>query len=133
MSFTNSWYNAEKTIILQVLTPPVSAEELNAAVRSLHELVGSVAHPVSVISFPHGRLQDYIVAGVLSVIQQEEAHIPPNAYMHVMVGGAASAGRSFLPLLRVNHPHFVARLRFANTLEQALALIESRQAFGGRG
>jgi hypothetical protein len=120
MSVKVSWYNDEKTIVLQTFGKNVSAEDWREAARLSNALLTSVDHTVDLI-ITYTELTK-LPANLFSASKYVESLIPPNQGLVVVVATQAIIG-AFNELMRRLMPKVVNDMVRVNTLEDAEAYI----------
>lgn len=120
MSVTVSWYNDEKTIVLQTFGKDVVANDWREAARLSHELLTSVDHTVDII-ITYTELTR-LPPNLFSASKYVESLIPENQGLVVVVATQAIIG-AFNELMRRLMPRVVNDTVMVNTIEDARAYI----------
>jgi len=124
MSVKVSWYNDEKTIVVQAFGKDVVADDWREAARLSNGLLTSVDHTVDII-ITYTELTK-LPPNLFSASKYVESLIPNNQGLVVVVATQAIIG-AFNELMRRLMPKVVNDTVMVNTFEDALRYIEMRR------
>jgi hydroxymethylpyrimidine/phosphomethylpyrimidine kinase len=124
MSVKVSWYDDEKTIVLQTFGKDVTAEDWREAARLSNALLTSVDHTVDII-ITYTQLTK-LPPNLFSASRYVESLIPPNQGVVVVVATQAIIA-AFNELMRRLMPKVVNDSVMVSTIDEALAYIAARR------
>ncbi|MCS6836532.1 MAG: hypothetical protein NZ750_10995 [Anaerolineae bacterium] len=120
MPITYGWYDEAKHIWMIEFRGHWTLDDFWRMVDACYQAIDSVApHAFYYVTVMHGSM--YLPKGAFSAIQSASSQTRPNERMHVLVGGGMIV-KSFFRMRNFFMPK--ERLELADTLEEALAMIE---------
>lgn len=117
------WDNDEKTILLHVYSGDVILQDYFDVIDKSKQMTESVPHTVHVIL--DRTTAESQPPGLSAALRYANKHIPSNQGIRVVVGGNRFT-RLMVDIGRVVAPHLVKDVYFADTLDEARALIQSK-------
>jgi len=122
MSIHVKWFNTSKTIILQEYHTPWNWKMYHNAAKEIDQMLDSVNYPVDVIvDFSDGAV---LPAKALSHFRRAVMDIHPNRGLVILVGMNPYLA-ALQDVLQQMVPHSTARSRIAETLDEAIAIINA--------
>ena len=119
------WFNTSKTIILQSYHTPWTWDNYHASAKEIDQMLDSVDYPVDlIVDFSDGAV---LPAKALSHFRRAVMDIHPNRGLVVMVGMNPYLA-ALQNVLEQMVPHSAARSRIAETLDEAIAIINAEGA-----
>lgn len=115
------WDNEEQTILQHVYSGDVTPDDYYFIIDNSAEMIRSVAHTVHVIV--DSRQVISRPANLSRIMRYADKHVPDNQGIRVLVG-ATLLMRVMVDGGRVFSPRLVRDVHFAETVEDARALIE---------
>ncbi|RMG82403.1 MAG: hypothetical protein D6712_14685 [Chloroflexi bacterium] len=114
------WDDDEHRIMRHVYTDPWTAKDVYSALTYMHELLDAINHQVQLII--DVRQSQSVPPGILRAVRQVLYKHHPNQGTAYIVG-ANTIMLSTYRVLRYLYPPITKSYRFANTLDEAYALI----------
>lgn len=130
MTIAVDWHNPEKTILCYSCHDTWTWDALRIALDSAFHLIDSVNHSIMVlVDMRHSSGTPAISASGLRMVAYSPAVNHPNVQQIVVVGGSPLV-RAMYDIFSRLYPQAAAQYRFADSIEQVLALCPPAAASG---
>jgi hypothetical protein len=118
------WFDEERTIVCQRFLRGFTLADVYHGAETSAQMLATVDHPVDIIIEAHGIPK---MAGIFQLAQHVNRIVPPNQRLVVGVG-TNNLLRSMVEISSKVAPKATENIHFVDTLDDALALIESYRA-----